>query len=126
MAGRVIHLVLIVSAQSELLRWRHQLVRNAGYHAMPARDADHALALARKARPSIVLADADLGDRRAFALLQALREFEALQGMHVVVLGVLTPEEHALVKDDPHAGTHQAADDDEAALVALLRDALAA
>ena len=124
MAGRVIHLVLIVSVDQERLQRRHQMVRGAGYHAMPALGADHALTLARKARPSIVLADADLGDRRALALLQALREFEALRGVRVVLVGVLTPEEHAHVESDLHAQVHHA--DDEAALIALLRDALAA
>ncbi len=126
MAQRVIHLVLIVSTDLEQLERRHRLVRGAGYYVMPARAVDHALALARKARPSVVIADADLGDKRALALLHALRELEPLQGALVILLGVLTAEERAYVAADPHAQVHHDGADDEAALVALLRDVLAA
>jgi len=123
LAQRVIHLVLIVSADAERLRRRHRLVREAGYHALPALAVGHALALARKARPSVVLADADLRDERALALLLALRELEELRQVHVVLVGVLTPEEHAHLARDPHARAH---DDDEDRLIALLREVLVA
>jgi len=123
-ARRVIHLVLLVSAEPERLQRRRQVVRDAGYYAVPAHAVDHALVLARKARPSVVIADVDLGDERAFALLQALRELEPLQGVHVILLGVLTPEEQVHLAHDPHARGHP--DDDETELVALLHDVLAA
>ena len=91
---------------------------------MPAHAVDYALTLARKARPSVVIADADLGDERAVALLQALRDIEPLRRVQVVLLGVLTPEEQAHLAHDPHARVHP--DADAAGLVALLHDVLAA
>jgi len=124
-AQRVIHLVLIVSADAERLRRRHRLVRAAGYHALPAPAVGHALALARKARPSVVLADANLHDERALALLLALRELEELRQVHVILFGVLTPEEHAHVARDLRARVHDDDDDDER-LLALLREVLVA
>jgi len=126
MARRVFHLVLLVSADTEKLRRRHSAVRTAGYYVLSTATADHALTLARKARPSVVLADADLSQGRALALLHALRDVEPLQRVHVIVLGAPTSEEYAHITRDPYARVHPNADEDEAGLVTLLHDVLAA
>ncbi|MDQ2830079.1 MAG: hypothetical protein M3Y74_13655 [Chloroflexota bacterium] len=126
MARRVFHLVLLVSADAEKLRRRHSAIRTAGYYALSTNTADHALTLACKARPSVVLADEALPPRRALALLQALRGIELLQDVHVIILGVPDPEDHAHIARDPHARVHPNAEEDEAGLVNLLRDVLAA
>jgi DNA-binding response OmpR family regulator len=126
MARRVFHLILLVSADAEKLRRRHSAIRTAGYYALSTDTADHALTLARKARPSVVLADEDLPPRRALALLQALRGVELLQEVHVIILGMPAPDDHAHITRDPYARVHPNADEDEAGLVNLLRDVLVA
>jgi len=126
MARRIFHLVLLVSADAEKLRRRHSAARTAGYYVLSTDTADHALMLARKTRPSVVLADADLSQGRALTLLQALRDVEPLQRVHVIVLGAPTPEEHIYIARDPHARVHPNADEDEEGLVTLLRGILAA
>ena len=126
MARRVFHLILLVSADAEKRRRRHSAIRTAGYYALSTDTADHALTLARKARPSVVLTDEDLPPRRALALLQALRGVELLQEVHVIILGMPAPEDHAHITRDPYARVHPNADEDDAGLVNLLRDVLVA
>ena len=123
MSGRVVHLILIVSADPGLRQARRQALRRAGYHVLPAAGLRHALMLVGKVRPSVVLADADVGDGRAIALLQALRAVEALRGVHVIVLGSVPRAEQAQLADDPRAQAHGG---DDTALLSLLHDLLAA
>jgi len=124
MGARTVHLILIVSADADRLQTRHAAMRRAGYHAMPTRTVAHALTLARKARPSAVLADVALADGRALALVQALRAVEALRHVQVIVLGVPTVDEADLVARDARTRVHPEAD--EAGLVTLLETVLAA
>ncbi len=121
---RTIHLILIVSADPDRLQTRHAAMRRAGYHALPAPTIAQALTLARKVRPSVVLADVVLADGRAPALVQALRAVEALRHVHVIVLGVPTVDEEDVVARDARTRVHQ--DADEATLLTVLESILAA
>ncbi len=124
MGGRIVRLILIVGPDPRRRAERHRRVRAAGHQALSAATAVHALALAGKVRPSVVLTEMDLGDEgRALALVRALRAREALRGVPVVLIGVLTAEEHAVVADDGRLRVHTGA---EEALIALVDEVLAA
>ncbi len=77
MVTRTFHLILIVSSDPDRLNARHGAIRHAGYHALPTRTVRHAVILAHKARPSVVLTDSALDDGRALSLVQALRTGES-------------------------------------------------
>ncbi len=124
MGARIVQLILIVGPDARRREERHHRVRAAGQQALSAPTAVHALALAGKVRPSAVLTEADLGDEgRALALVRALHAREALRGVPVVLIGVLTPEEHAVVAGDGRLRVHTG---DEEALIALVDEVLAA
>ena len=91
---------------------------------MSTRTIGHALTLAHKARPSVVLTDIALDDGRALSLVRALRAREALRHVPVILLGVPLPDEEKHVADDPH--THVYHDAAEATLIALIENHLAA
>ncbi len=124
MEVRIVRLILIVGPDPQRRAERHRRVHAAGHQALSAPTAVHALALAGKVRPSVVLAEADLGDEgRALALVRALHAWEALGGVSVVLIGVLTPEEHAVVAGDRRLRVHTGT---EEALIALVDEVLAA
>jgi len=124
MVTRRVHLILIVSSQPDRLTARHGLIRQAGYHALPTCRVGHALILAHKARPSVVLADITLDDGRALSLVRALRARESLRHVPVILLGVPLPDEEEDVAHDPH--THIYHDAEEATLLTLIENHLVA
>ncbi len=124
MVTRRFHLILIVSSQPERLRARHGLIRQAGYHALPTCSVDHAVILAHKARPSVVLADITLDDGRALSLVRALRARESLRHVPVILLGVPLADEEEHVAQDPH--THIYHDAEEATLITVIEKHLVA
>ena len=124
MVTRRFHLILIVSSQPDRLSARHGAMRQAGYHALPTRTVSHALILAHKARPSVVLADIALDDGRALSLVQVLRARDALRHVPVLLLGVPLPDEEERIAHDPHTHSYPTAEED--ALLALIDQHLAA
>ncbi len=124
MVTRTFHLILIVSSDPDRLNARYGAIRHAGYHALPTRTVRHAVVLAHKARPSVVLTDSALDDGRALSLVRALRTHEALRQVPVILLGVLLPDEEDLVAHDPHTHIHAAAE--EATLMTVVENLLVA
>ncbi len=124
MVTRRFHLILIVSSQPDRLSARHGRIRQAGYHALPTHSVGHALILAHKARPSVVLTDIALDDGRALSLVQVLRTREALHHVPVILLGRPLPDEEEHIVHDPHTHIYPNAEGD--ALIALIENHLAA
>jgi CheY-like chemotaxis protein len=124
MGTRLLYLILIVSSQSDRLSVRHRVIRQAGYHALPTPSVAHAVALAHKARPSVVLTDIALDDGRALSLVRALRGHEALRQVPVILLGIPLPDEEEHLTQDPH--THVYHDANEATLLTLVDNLLVA
>jgi len=123
MVTRRFHLILIVSSHPGRLSARHGAIRHAGYHALPTRTVAHAVILAHKARPSVVLTDIALDDGRALSLVRVLRAREALRHIPVLLLGVPLPEEEDHLAHDPHTHIHHDAEEDT--LIALVENLLA-
>ncbi len=124
MVTRRFHLILIVSSQPDRLSARHGRIRQAGYHALPTHSVGHALILAHKARPSVVLTDIALDDGRALSLVQILRARDALRHVPVILLGRPLPDEEEHIAHDPHTHIYPNAEED--ALIALIEKHLAA
>ncbi len=124
MVTRRVHLILIVSSQPDRLTARHGTIRQAGYHALPTGSVGHAVSLAHKARPSVVLADITLDDGRALSLVRALRARASLRHVPVILLGVPLADEEEDVAHDPH--THIYHDAEEATLITLIEKHLVA
>ena len=91
---------------------------------MPTRRVGHAVILAHKARPSVVLADIALDDGRALSLVRVLRAREALRHVPVILLGRPLSDEEEHIARDPHTYIYH--DAEEAALIALIENHLAA
>jgi len=124
MVTRRVHLILIVSSHPERLTARHGTIRQAGYHALPTRSVGHAVILAHKARPSLVLADIALDDGRALSLVRVFRAREALRHVPVILLGVPLANEEEDVAHDPHMHVYH--DAEEATLITLIEKHLVA
>src|SRR5438067_2269619 len=87
-------LVLVVCSDDQWLQVWHAVVRRAGHRSLPAPTMARARFLLGKVRPDMVLADAELADGRAPALIRAIRAVAALEQVRVVILGAVTAEEH--------------------------------
>jgi DNA-binding response OmpR family regulator len=81
-----------------------------------------ALFLLGKVRPDLVLADVELSDGRAPALIRAMRAMAALEQVQVVMLGAVTAEERRDLACDSLVHVREAADD--GAIGALLEEFL--
>ena len=81
-----------------------------------------ALSLLGKVRPDLVLADVELADGRAPALIRAMRAIAALEQVPVVMLGAVTMEEHRDLACDSLVHVREVADD--GAIGALLEEFL--
>jgi DNA-binding response OmpR family regulator len=81
-----------------------------------------ALFLLGKVRPDLVLADVELADGRAPALIRTMRAIAALEQVPVVMLGAVTAEEHRDLARDSLVHVREVAD--VGAIGALLEEFL--
>ena len=85
-------------------------VRRLGRWALPAPTLNRALVVRNTVRPALVVTDADLADGRAVALIRVLRAVPALAEVHVVVLGLMSPDEGHDLAGDPDVDAPQGSD----------------
>jgi two-component system, OmpR family, KDP operon response regulator KdpE len=78
--------VLLVEDDPDLLRFAQVTLRLGGYRALTATDGPTALALARKARPHLVLLDLRLPEMDGIQVLQTLRAQPETARLPVLVL----------------------------------------
>ncbi|HKO24614.1 MAG TPA: hypothetical protein VJY65_07715 [Chloroflexota bacterium] len=104
-------LVLVVCSDDQRLQAWQAAVRRAGPKTLPASSMARALFLLGKARPDLVLVDAELADGRAPALIRAMRGVAALEQVRVAVLGAVTAEEHRDLARDSLVHVREVADD---------------
>lgn len=118
-------LILIVCSDNHRLQAWDIVVRHAGYRGWPVSTLHRARGLVRNIRPALVLMDAELSDGRASVFLPQMRALASLAEVPVLILGVLTPEEQALVERDTYVHLQQVDDADGDTLSALLEGVLA-
>ena len=78
--------VLLVEDDPDLLRFAQVTLRLGGYRALIANDGVTGLALARKARPQLILLDLRLPGMDGWQVLRGLREAPGLAAVPVVML----------------------------------------
>jgi two-component system phosphate regulon response regulator PhoB len=78
--------VLIVEDDPDLLRFAQVTLRLGGYRALVATDGAAGLAVARKARPQLILLDLRLPGMDGWQVLRGLREAPSLATVPVVML----------------------------------------
>lgn len=86
--------VLVVEDNELNLTLVRDLLEHHGYHVVVARDGEEGLALARKARPALVLMDLQLPRMDGFAATREIRRDPLTAGTPVVALtGFAMPED---------------------------------
>jgi CheY-like chemotaxis protein len=78
--------VLLVEDDPDLLRFAQVTLRLGGYRPLTATDGATALALARKARPRLVVLDLRLPELDGWQVLETLRAEPRTAGLPVLVL----------------------------------------
>jgi PAS domain S-box-containing protein len=85
--------VLIVDDNADLRDYMRRMLSAAGHDVSVAADGEAALAMARSVRPEVIVSDVMMPRLDGFALLQAVREDEALRDTPVVLLSARAGEE---------------------------------
>ncbi len=93
-------LVLVVEDNPDAARTLADVLELQGHRVLIAGDGAGGLALAREARPDVVLCDIGLPDMDGFAVARALRADPALRGTRLVALsGYALPEDRARARE---------------------------
>ncbi len=114
MARRV---VLLITAEHEDA-WQ-TVVRNAGYLPLPAPTISRALFLLNKVRPAVILLDAQVAGSEILSAVHELRLAPAVETVPLVVLGTLSREQHAALRE-PQVLVRQV--DSAGGILAVLED----
>ncbi|MDE2612318.1 MAG: response regulator [Burkholderiales bacterium] len=78
--------VLIADDEPNIVVSLEYLMKREGHEVLVARDGDEALALARSARPALVLLDVMMPGKSGFEVCQALRADAATAAIKVLML----------------------------------------
>lgn len=86
MSDTVKRKVLIADDEPNIVVSLEYLMKREGHEVLVARDGDEALALARSARPALVLLDVMMPGKSGFEVCQALRADAATAAIKVLML----------------------------------------
>ena len=97
--------ILIAEDDPITARFVSSLLREQGYEVLVAEDGEHAVELALKHRPDLIVSDLIMPYRDGFMVLRTLRSTEELAGIPVLILSMRDREE------DIVRGLEEGADD---------------
>ncbi len=88
--------ILVVDDESTIRELAEELLTNAGYNVLIAKDGKQALALARKEQPVLIVLDLVMPGMSGIGVVQEIRNDLRLKETPVLIMSAIDPEEEVI------------------------------